>query len=296
MKCVSPLSIKDPAGTTGAVRFVVDCGRCGSCLHNRRVDWSFRLKEELRAAISAWFVTLTYAPENLPINNDVQTLNKRDVQLFIKRVRKDHQKKNSRLLRSLKMPPIRYYAVGEYGTNTDRPHYHLLIFNMHLETASRLDAFWPLGQIQMGTVQDAGIHYVTKYHVNYKSKQDIVDELTGEVVPMSDVRQAEFALMSKGIGRSYMDRIGTWHKDNKAAYVMNNGFKQRMPRYYRKNMRADQLHVMTEEERHAYIDDKYFAEVERLAQFTTNPDSYLENALYQESLRIWKDAKNGLSL
>lgn len=50
----------------------------------------------------------------------IAVLSKRDVQLFLKRLRK-YVYKNTR-------ERLRYFIVGEYGPKTYRPHYHLLLF------------------------------------------------------------------------------------------------------------------------------------------------------------------------
>ncbi len=72
-------------------------------------------------------MTLTYDDEHLPINDYVDsdgvihgkpTLRKRDVQLFLKRLRKNYKYDNH----------IKYFCCGEYGGKTFRPHYHLIIF------------------------------------------------------------------------------------------------------------------------------------------------------------------------
>lgn len=64
------------------------------------------------------FVTLTYNDNHLPLLPDgLGTVVPRHLQLFLKRLRKQ-------------IPtPIRFFAVGEYGNETWRPHYHLALFN-----------------------------------------------------------------------------------------------------------------------------------------------------------------------
>ena len=59
------------------------------------------------------YITLTYNDDHLPANGSLQP---RDLQLFWKRLRK------------ARTPGIRYYACGEYGDQTARPHYHAIIF------------------------------------------------------------------------------------------------------------------------------------------------------------------------
>lgn len=64
------------------------------------------------------FVTLTYDPSLLPtLANGSPTLVPLHLRNFLKRLRHHQQIK------------LRYFAVGEYGSETWRPHYHLGIFN-----------------------------------------------------------------------------------------------------------------------------------------------------------------------
>lgn len=155
MRCISPILIKN-----GQRRDYVPCGKCNFCLQNRRADWTFRLRQELKKSKSSYFLTLTYEEKNVTRNPEsgLPELSKRTLQLFIKRLRKE----NARLVPW----PLRYYAVGEYGTQTERPHYHIIIFNLSQELSKRLVDIWLLGQCHVGDVSAASIHYVTKYHVN----------------------------------------------------------------------------------------------------------------------------------
>lgn len=281
MRCVSPISIKDPSQKLGSIRLVVPCGKCGSCMHNRRTEWSFRLREELIHAHSATFVTLTYSEENLPWGSYAPTLSKRDLQLFIKRLRKENASKWPHQLR--------YYAVGEYGTETKRPHYHVLLFNCESTIYSKLEQIWGLGRVDLGNVSDASIHYVTKYHVNYDVSQD-----NGVHHKVHSI-QPEFALMSRrpGIGSAYVGRAGSWNYENGVLYCIKDGYKQAMPRYYRKKIfTEDQLKLMAEETMSkAQLD--YWVEYNRLKKLgIEDPDNYMDNALYEQSLRVFKKNPN----
>lgn len=213
MKCPTPISIKDPRGQKASTRINVPCGKCGACRHNRRSDWTFRLKQELKVAKSCFFLTLTYEDCNLPTTEHGEvTLCKKDFQLFMKRLRKENLKNNDL--------PLRYYAVGEYGTKTNRPHYHAILFNLHPKTLFKLDQIWLHGYTQADPINDARIHYVTKYHVNAtKGKDDI---------------ENEFALMSRnpGIGSNYIDKNKNMHRNALQFHVTNDGYIQNMPRYY----------------------------------------------------------------
>ncbi len=235
MKCPTPITLKNPQAKGFEDRnttIQVPCGKCGACRHNRRTEWAFRLKVEHRHAKSAFFITLTYTDATLPVTPYGEvTLSKKDVQDFIKRLRKENSKKWSEQLR--------YYAVGEYGTKTDRPHYHIILFNLHSDLVNSILPKWKSGQIHVGTVSDASIFYCSKYHIT--KRHDYLKD---------DDRQPEFALMSRrpAIGWQYLyddyqldgrkiiykgDKNLSWHKDNQHTFVMNNGFRQMLPRYYK---------------------------------------------------------------
>lgn len=280
MRCVSPLSIKDPSQKLGSIRITVPCGKCGSCMHNRRTEWSFRLKEELRNAHSAKFITLTYSDQNLPWGGYAPTLVKRDIQLFIKRLRKENALVWDKQLR--------YYAVGEYGTTTRRPHYHILLYNCESSLYSKLDQIWGKGRAQLGEVSDASIHYTTKYHVNYDVTQD------AKVLYKEQSIHPEFALMSRrpGIGHAYVGRASSWNYENGYLYVIKDGYKQSMPRYYRKKIFTDDQLKRMAEETISNAQVQYWAEYNRLVKLgVKDPDKYMEDSLYKDSLRVQKKSE-----
>lgn len=223
MKCIAPKSIwVEPNYKTvnrslewceRRARLVsVPCNKCLACLSNKRADWCFRLEQEYKYSRGALFVTLTYNDWHMRHN---RSLCKRDVQLFLKRLRKrDGTNK------------IRYYAVGEYGTKTARPHYHVLLFNCRSEEMVR--AAWcdqkgrPIGNVHFGKVTSASVAYVCKYIVQ----------------PQIEVEGMEkpFAIMSRGYGiggRYLTDEMVKWHRDNEANYTLRDAVTVRLPRFYR---------------------------------------------------------------
>lgn len=250
-------------------------------MYNRRIEWSFRLKEELNHAHSATFVTLTYSDENLPWGGHAPTLSKRDIQLFIKRLRKENDIKWKHQLR--------YYAVGEYGTQTRRPHYHVLLFNCESTLYTKIEQIWGLGRVDLGEVSDASIHYVTKYHVNYDVNQDAKNLYKEYSI------QPEFALMSRrpGIGSQYVERAGDWNYENGYLHVVKDGYKQAMPRYLKQKIfTAEQLKQMGEQQQ-SEAQVRYWVEYNRLKKLgISDPDTYMQTSLYRDSLRVFKKNNN----
>lgn len=268
MICVSPVSIQDPRQSLGSIRLTVPCGKCGSCRHNRRVEWSFRLKEEYNHSTAAQFLTLTYTDDQLIWADSGPTLYKKHLQDWFKRLRKNTGQK------------CRYYAVGEYGTTTQRPHYHVILFNLQPKYLATAIEAWHHGHLHVGEVNEATIHYTTKYHVNYDKTVE--------------GRAPEFAVMSRkpGIGAQYVPRARKWHEDNGNLYVINNGYSQRMPRYYKEKIfSADQRAILSEamaaDMQLAYW--KEYARLERLGH--ADPDAVIESRRYLDSLRVYKKAQ-----
>lgn len=192
--CFTPYNVKHKMTNT---TIPVPCGRCPKCVARRTSGWSFRLMQEDKVSDSSLFLTLTYDSNSLPITkNGFMDLRKRDLQLFFKRLRKchaiqcatnNHQRKANGKNGIVVNKPIKYYAVGEYGGHTRRPHYHIILFNANVELIQKA---WPQGQIHYGNVTGASVGYTMKY-------------ISKKWHPMhcNDDRTPQFALMSKDLVR-----------------------------------------------------------------------------------------------
>lgn len=172
--CYSPITLKQTSDRNGAT---VPCSKCAACVARRTSAWSFRLMQQDKIAQSSLFITLTYDTTTVPITErGWMSLSKRDLQLFFKRLRKAES--------SMGKSQLKYYAVGEYGTRTRRPHYHVILFNSQIE---KVQSAWDKGQVHYGQVSGASVGYTLKYMSKPKT------------IPLhkNDDRQPEFALMSK---------------------------------------------------------------------------------------------------
>lgn len=218
MACHNPLWIKVKGHD-----MPVPCGKCPACKIRRVNEWVFRLMyEEEHNSSSSHFVTLTYDTKHVPLtNNGFMTLRKDDLQKYFKRLRK------------LSSNVLKYYAVGEYGSKYSRPHYHAIIFNC--ENSEYFADAWSLdgeqfGTVDVGTCTTDSIAYCLKYidKDTFRQKKYKHDR---------DDRQSEFALMSKGLGKIYVENpsIVAYHQaDLSRNFVTKlSGHKVAMPRYYR---------------------------------------------------------------
>lgn len=232
MKCLKPLELTNPERR-------VPCGHCNYCLSRRRADWAFRLLQELKQSTTALFLTFTYADENLVNGSEGPTLDKEKFITFHNTLKK----RQSRILKKMLVDhghgfrqgrkyylsekakefmkdwKIKYYSVGEYDAG-GRPHYHSIMFNIHTRVLDLLvnDEIWNQGWVHAGQVTSASINYVAKY---------VIDR------DMNKKDQRPFALMSKGIGAKYLEYNYKHHKEGMKNFVLVNGRRQRLPRYYK---------------------------------------------------------------
>lgn len=256
-RCLHPILINNTkTGTSNEV----PCSRCWNCLTRRADAWAFRILQEKKRSTSAHFVTLTYDDQHVPINPETMTitLDKEAIPKYMKRLRKLHEKVY-KLKPSLRMK-LKYYAVGEYGEDYERPHYHIILFNAIKEL---IPLSWAIDNKMIGLV-DIGKKGVTAGGARYLCQY----MLTG-LNDNNQLRQKPFSLMSKNLGDNYITKaIKQWHleKTGKAVvtkegimktrdryYAIQDGYKIALPRYYRdkifpKLYREIDIPIITEKE------------------------------------------------
>lgn len=167
------------------------CGQCLPCRINKQREWVARLQLELATAPAAAFVTLTYDDEHLPEGEELQ---KRDVQLWLKRLRKITEPRK-----------IRYFLVGEYGEEFGRPHYHAILFGVSGVESHLLVNSWTLGFVHVGTVGPGALSYVCGY---------VLKKMTKASNPLLEGRPPEFTLMSRkpGIGADAVSNLAAAYR------------------------------------------------------------------------------------
>lgn len=234
MNCKNPIIVANPAWTprNGEPRgFKVPCGKCMACRIAKRGEWVTRLICEHSYWPDSAFITLTYSDENLPDNG---TLVKADLQKFFKRLRKKLNK------------DIKYYACGEYGDKTSRPHYHAIVFGLdYLDGRQVLPEVWFFGRTSSDPVTSDSIRYVAGYVEKKmygdfaKEEYDIVGSRPtseGRAVPVYRLLPP-FSLSSQGLGKRY----ALEHQDEilRCFGVTFHGRNLGFPRYFRKVLGVD---------------------------------------------------------
>lgn len=207
------------------------------CNDSKAREWMLRAQLEFNEHKHTAFTTLTYDDKSLP-----PTLNKRHLQLFLKRVRRKRQRSQA--------ARIRFFACGEYGEKLGRPHYHAILFGASKEDAETIQKAWPHGHALTVDATPGAIAYVAGYTDKKrgdrrKAQEEKVDEETGEVYNY----QPPFLQMSRrpGIGGDARDKYtGSWK-----SFAVHNGKKQPVPRFlheaWKKQSTAEQREQLEQE-------------------------------------------------
>jgi hypothetical protein len=138
---------------------------------------------------------------------------KTDLQKFFKRLRRDLEsdKRN-----------IKYFACGEYGPETQRPHYHAIVFGLNcIQDKKLVEDNWPFGFIKVGTVTYESCRYTAQY---------VQKKIIGvEQLDFYKDREVPFQIQSQGLGLRYA--LDYLEKFNGKLTIDGKVFK--VPRYFR---------------------------------------------------------------
>lgn len=194
----------------------IPCGKCIGCRLDYSKEWATRITMEMKLypKESNWFITLTYDEPNVPwgetINKETgeiitnQTLKPKDLTDFLKKLRRHYEYHGS-------WQGIRFFAAGEYGSKTQRPHYHIAMMNMPiipeelkqignnkqgdaLYEVERLNKIWNKGYVTIGELTWQSAAYVARYI----TKKQIGKE--ADLWYKSQGIQKEFVRMSRNPG------------------------------------------------------------------------------------------------
>lgn len=229
------------------------CGQCIGCRIDYSRQWANRCMLELEYHDSAWFCTFTYDDDHVPRSFypdpdtgeaiPALTLKKRDFQLLMKRIRKKFESDK-----------IRFFMSGEYGSETFRPHYHAILFGLHLDdlvpyktvkegseyytyyNSPSLQECWPNGFVVVGEVTWESCAYTARYVMKKLKGKEAKFYAEHNIEP-------EFTLMSRrpGIAREYYDtHPDIYDFDYINISTPKGGRKFRPPRYYDKLFDIDQ--------------------------------------------------------
>lgn len=241
---------------------LIPCGQCIGCRIRQREDWTTRIELEARdyPKEEVWFITLTYDDDHVPgmivrtgeimrkvqytwkpgekRPESVQILLYEDIQKFLKRLRKAYRRK------------LRYFVAGEYGEQTARPHYHMILYGWKptdLEnlykihhngyyTSKWLADLWGMGQIQIAQAVPETYRYVAGYVT--KKMYEIDGKKANAYYELGQTKPFACMSLKPGLGDQYYQehKAEIWRQ----GYIQcTNGKRAQIPRYYEKQMEAE---------------------------------------------------------
>lgn len=246
---------------------VQDCGHCPACLKKKRRELSLRVSNELQTVNNfGTFITLTYNNEHLPPNGE---LVKRDVQLFLKRLRK-----NAKLPKD-----TRYILCGEYGPQGDRPHFHLLIFGWRPTDVTKwkfrqtyweyrspiIEKCWTLGFSTVGWANANCGNYIAGYVTKKFEKKK------------TQHKQSEFVQTSTRTGGMGFHYLKSKYKEIfDRGYLINVdrrrgiAYKLAIPKYYWRKLKSLDL-------------DLYYKVIEKVSKTLSEMSQWTQ----EEALEYW---------
>lgn len=222
-----------------------------------------------------YFLTLTYDDSHVPIRSGLNletgewqeelSVNKPDVQLFMKKLRRyfEHHYDEQN---------IRYYCAAEYGDQTERPHYHICLFNCNIRdleeypkkndlgdqyyTSKTMENIWGKGNVIIGELTSQSAGYTARYVMKKWKGKNGADKWAEE-----HIKDREFSLMSRkpGIGAEYFEQ----HKEKmlRDGFILvptlEGAYRATTPKsFIYKNLnpgltaKDDKMRVTEEEDRH----------------------------------------------
>lgn len=218
---------------------LIPCGQCRGCRVNKAAEWAMRICLESfdHDEDSNHFITLTYNDENLPIGElGLPTLRPKDVTDFLKRLRARTGQK------------IRYYYSGEYGDESGRPHYHMIVFGLHLDdlklhnlyptpyplyTSELIYDLWKFGDHKIGALTFDTAEYTAGY---------VCKKLTGAGAGVYEQLGTvpEFSRMSRRPGiaaRYFSDEIARFVENPEKPIYLKDGKRIVLPKFFRDKMK-----------------------------------------------------------
>lgn len=241
---------------------LIPCGQCIGCRIRQREDWTTRIELEARdyPKEEVWFITLTYDDDHVPgmivktgeimrkvqytwrpgekRPSSVQILLYEDIQKFLKRLRKAYRGK------------LRYFVAGEYGEQTARPHYHMILYGWKptdLENLYKIQHngyynskwlanIWGMGQIQIAQAVPETYRYVAGYVT--KKMYEINGKKANAYFELGQTKPFACMSLKPGLGDHYYEehKAEIWRQ----GYIQcTNGKQAEIPRYYEKKMEAE---------------------------------------------------------
>lgn len=245
------------------------CGKCDECISKRAIDWATRAKHEISLHKENCFITLTYDDDHRP-----DGIVKKDFQNFIKRLRKKYKLENK----------LRYMVSYEYGTKTNLPHMHAILFGFDFKeqkllkynngnplfTSKDLSQLWDKGFHSIAEANEKTAYYIASYALKGNDKE-VTNPETGEINQYRDCMDVS---KRPAIGYNYFLK--------NAEQLVYSG--DMLPRYYAKKLEElfPELHEVYQNNLYEVINNRSNHEI--FAKFTIKDQkNSLHSTVYREN-------------
>ena len=232
---------------------IIPCRQCIGCRLDYSREWANRGFLEAKKTEHNYFVTLTYDDDHKPYSEEITTsngitytdtnndwnghLNKEHLTDFLHDIRQIFK-------RDYNHTGIKFLSCGEYGGETQRPHYHLILFNApfpadtmyHARLLNKnfywqnsiIERAWNKGLSNITTATWDTIAYVARY----VTKKIYGKESEEEYAQRGQT--PEFIRMSRGIGKDYYEanKERIWKDEEIIVKNTNGAVSQRIPNYF----------------------------------------------------------------
>ena len=190
------------------------------------------------------------------------------MQLHLKKLRKDIDKN----YKSIDSKKIKYYVAGEYGTETHRPHYHVILFGIGKKDRKIIDRNWSHGAVLWDIKNRPLDKKAFSYACGYVQKK-IYDENGDNYYARVGIVEP-FNRMSKGLGKEHALKFRGYYESNDYKYTKEEN-SSTVPRYYIKLWKQQDKELMDRVQKvmmttySPYANKNAVQELEQIYQTTT---------------------------
>lgn len=223
--CLNKVNTYNRINGTGLIYEQIPCRHCWACSLNYSAEWATRIMFEAQKYTHNYWITLTYNDDWLPVAEKIELGEKvfenlgdeiwNEGTLWEPHVKKFIHDLRQYLERTKNHTGMKYFYCGEYGENTHRSHYHMILLNCPLDikefhkfridenykyhwNSHEIERYWKYGYVDISELEWSNAAYTARYCMKkLHTKNDEEYAREGKL--------PEYIRMSRNIGRSYYE-------------------------------------------------------------------------------------------